>query len=182
MDNGEEEEEQKEDISAPVVSGERYFSVSGDLRNMFSGQGFSFLGEEGSRQQSDCEQQQLCVSNHKDLDTSGKKKLKSLKYTEVQPEDLDSLASPPSAVSADTGLTGETAEEKSKIASKPHSLFFFHSNNEKLANRLDENTFYRTASLGELEQGWKNRRVAMKQSARKQHRDAVRMAHKKRKL
>ena len=180
MDDGEEEEEeQKEDISAPVVSGERYFSVSGDLKNMFSGQGFSFLGEDSSRQQSDCEQQ-LCVSKHRDLDTSGKKKLKSLKRTEVQPE--DSLASTPSPVSADAGLTSETTENKSKIVSKPHNLFFFHSNNEKLANRLNENTFYRTVSLGELERGWGNRRVAMKQSARKQHRDAIRMAHKKRKL
>ena len=180
MDDGEEEEEQKEDISAPVVSGERYFCVSGDLKNTFSGQGFSFLGEEGSRQQSDCEQQQLCVSEHKDLDTSGKKKLKSLKRTEVQPE--FSPASPPSPVSADTGVTSETVEDKSKIVSKPLTLFFFHSNNETLVNRLDENTFYRTVSLGELERGWGNRRVAMKQSARKQHRDAMRMAHKKRKL
>ena len=182
MDDGEEEEEeQKEDISAPVVSGERYFCVSGDLKNTFSGQGFSFLGEEGSKQQSDCEQQQLCVSERKDLDTSGKKKkLKRLKRTEVQLE--FSLASSPSPVSADAGLTSETVEDKSKIVSKPLNLFFFHSNNETLVNRLDENTFYRTVSLGELERGWGNRRLAMKQSARKQHRDAVRMAHKKRKL
>ena len=181
MDDGEEEEEeeQKEDTSAPVVSGERYFSVSGDLRDMFSGQEFSFLGEEGSRQQSDCEHQ-LCVSKHRDLDMSGtEEKLKRLKCTKVRPEDLDSLASPPLSISADES---ESVEKKSKIVSKPHNLFFFHSNNKKLVNRLDENTFYRTASLEELERGWGNRRVAMKQSARKQHRNAVRMAHKRRNL
>ena len=180
MDDSEEEEEQKEDNSTPVVSGERYFSVSGDLRNMFSGQEFSFLGEEGSSQLSDCEQL-LCASKHRDLDTSGtEEKLKRFKRTKFQPE--DSLASPPLSISANAGLTSESVEKKSKIVSKPHNLFFFHSNNKKLVNRLDENTFYRTASLEELERRWGNRRVAMKQSARKQHRDAVRMAHKRRKL
>ena len=180
MDDSEEEEEQKEDNSTPVVSGERYFSVSGDLRNMFSGQEFSFLGEEGSSQQSDCEQL-LCASKHRDLDTSGtEEKLKRFKRTKFQPE--DSLVSPPLSISTNAGLTSESVEKKSKIVSKPHNLFFFHSNNKKLVNRLDENTFYRTASLEELERRWGNRRVAMKQSARKQHRDAVRMAHKRRKL
>ena len=86
------------------------------------------------------------------------------------------------SISANAGLTSKGVEKKSTIVSRPHNLFFFHSNNKKLVNRLDENTFYRTASLEELERGWGNRRVAMKQSARKQHRDAVRMAHKRRKL
>lgn len=145
--------------SAPEVSGEKYFSVTGDLKRMFSGNcsehGFSFLGED-SEQWNGTGSEDGPVA---DADASERVAVKlKQEYSEVQDSD------------------------HSKVVRPPRLLFFFHSNNENLMNRLHENTFYRTASLEELELGWRKRRAAMKRSVRRGHRDAVRMAHKKRKL
>jgi len=57
-------------------------------------------------------------------------------------------------------------------------FFFFHSKNEALRNRLEENTFYRRKSLEELEVGWPARRSAMKESFKRRHKDAVRFSRK----
>lgn len=152
-------EESRINRSAPEVSGERYFSVTGDLKKMFSGNcsehGFSFLGED-SEQWNGAGSEDGPVANT-DASERVAVKLKQ-EHSEVQDSD------------------------HSKVVRPPRLLFFFHSNNENLMNRLHENTFYRTASLEELELGWRKRRAAMKRSVRRGHRDAVRMAHKKRKL
>ena len=155
--------ESRIDSSAPAVSGERYFSVSGDLKDMFSGScsehGFSFLGEDRDE---DSEQRNGAGSEDGRV--------------------ADTEASEKVAVKLKPECSEAEDRDHSKTVKPPKLLFFFHSTNENLLNRLHENTFYRTTSLEELEVGWGRRRAAMKQSVRRGHRDAVRMAHKRRKL
>lgn len=51
--------------------------------------------------------------------------------------------------------------------------FFFHCDTKPLKNRIDENSFYRTESLEDLEAEWPARREVMKQSFRRRHKDAL---------
>ena len=76
----------------------------------------------------------------------------------------------------------EDSKDTKKSTSNPLKYFFFHSNNEALRNRLyEENSFYRTKSLEELEWEWPERRTAMKEGFRRRRKDAVKLARKKRK-
>ncbi len=79
---------------------------------------------------------------------------------------------PPQIESSRSSPKKEPPTSKSK-------LFFFHSTSKTLRNRLEENTFYRTKSLEELEQAWPDRRTSMWQSFKRRKRDALRLGRKK---
>lgn len=70
-------------------------------------------------------------------------------------------------------------EETAPSKSRAPKYFFFHSNQEALQNRLDENSFFRTKSWEELEEEWPERRSAMKESCRRRRREAVRSGRKR---
>lgn len=67
------------------------------------------------------------------------------------------------------------------VRKKPPKLFFFHSGNSSLKNRLENNWFYRSRPLEELERGWAQRRTAVRQAYKARHRDALRIARKSKK-
>lgn len=75
-----------------------------------------------------------------------------------------------------TEVTNDKTSQNEKHTPKP---FFFHSNNTTLRNRLDENFFYRTKSLEELEEEWPEKRTAMKNSFKKRHKDALKLNRKR---
>ena len=74
-----------------------------------------------------------------------------------------------------------TASEVGSIGSAETRLFF-HSSVPKVRNRLEENSFYCSESLSELESNWSQRRMSMKQSFRKRRKAAMKMVKKKRKI
>ena len=57
--------------------------------------------------------------------------------------------------------------------------FFFHSDNDTLRNRLDENDFVRTRSIAELSADWPDKRTAMKNSFRKRKKESFKTKKRK---
>jgi hypothetical protein len=81
----------------------------------------------------------------------------------------------PNPESHDDSLETVTGALSATIHSQdmPHKYFFFHSCSDSPKNGLEENSFFRTKTLEELESEWPTRREAMKQSFRRRHRDAL---------
>ena len=72
-------------------------------------------------------------------------------------------------------------KEMDQSVSDAPRCFFFHSDNEGLRNRLyEENSFHSSESLEDLEWEWPERRAVMKEGFRRRHKDAVKLARKKR--
>lgn len=136
------------------------FSVNTDLKQLFSstcgdeiesGGGFSFLTD---AQEGNCS-------------TEASPKKEPCEYTTSQKLSIHSTT--------DT-LNEEETEPKDRDVPK---YFFFHCDNKSLKNRIDENLFYRTEALEDLEAEWPARREAMKQSFRRRHKDALKQTRKK---
>ena len=174
MSEEEEEEEEGGQSTGPVVSSEHYFKVEQDLQASFAGneRPFSLLAE---LRGASAEEEEERGTVHSTVATS------------LKPRWLDKLsrAAPQSTLCDNTAeehsnnTDGETTNEGT---SRPTVLlFFFHSTSAELSNRLDESTFHRRKSLAELEQGWPERRAALKKSFRQRHREAVKLNRRKRK-
>jgi len=71
------------------------------------------------------------------------------------------------------------AEEKKKNEHEEVTYFFFHSDNDALRNRLDENNFVRTRSIAELSMDWPDKRTAMKSSFRKRKKESCKAKKRK---
>ena len=144
----------------PTISQEKYYTVSNDLKSMFGsssgGHTFDFLDGEVEEERGEVGVAEEIVR---------------LKPRWMQGSS-DSRGDP---------VTTSDVGSSSVMMHKPKVLFFFHSANEELVNRLEENTFYRSRPLEELDVGWGERRVGMTHSYKRRHRDAVKLARKKRK-
>lgn len=152
------------------ISTDRYYSVSEDIKDLFSsskGQ-FSFLAEVED------DSHESSLSSDLPLNTNS---------AVTAPKWLDTI-SKHSAESADYGnkiAIADCQANSSDAASMVRTKLFFHSSTPSLRNRLDENNFYRSESLRDLETDWPQTRTAMKQSFRKRRKDAVKHAKKRRK-
>lgn len=172
------------DISSPaqlqqavVVSNERYYNVSEDIKELFSSSNekFSFLAD-------------------MDGDSDDNFSMNESSSTMLTTKSTSSSAAPkwikninrvsPSSSEDDEAESAKVIPMNCKAGSlgSVETRLFFHSSIPRLRNRLDENSFYRSEALSELESSWPQRRTAMKQSFRKRRKDAMKMAKKKRKL
>ena len=67
---------------------------------------------------------------------------------------------------------------KESSNSETQNLFFFHSNNSKLRNRLDQIKFCRQQDLETLHREWHEKAVSLMRDCKRKHRDAVRWKNK----
>ena len=78
---------------------------------------------------------------------------------------------------------GGTSHKDRKAVSSPDSsqrvLFFFHSSDPILANRLDENSFYRNKTAAELCEKWPERRAAVKLAYKRSQKQALKRTRKR---
>ena len=76
-----------------------------------------------------------------------------------------------------------TSHKDRKAVSSPDSsqrvLFFFHSSDPILANRLDENSFYRNKTAAELCEKWPERRAAVKLAYKRSQKQALKRTRKR---
>lgn len=88
--------------------------------------------------------------------------------TLAQPVQTDATSE---AVSTKVESTGQ------KLVTQPKSpdsfCFFFHSSNSARSNRLNENSFYCSGALDEIENKWKILRPKMKECCRQRWKDAI---------
>ena len=162
---------------ADVVSTERYYNVSEDIKELFSSSNekFSFL--------TDMDRDSDNTDSSMDHSSSN---IMTSKGSSAAPKWIKKISRVLSSSSSEDSETegtkvSLTASEVGSVGSAETRLFF-HSSVPKLRNRLEENSFYRSESLSELESNWSQRRTAMKQSFRKRRKDAMKMARKKRKI
>ena len=160
-------------LQAAAVSSERYYSVGEDIKELFSSSNekFSFLTDidrdsDGNDSSMDCNS----LSNSK---SAAPKWLRSVNRV------MSSSSSEESEM--ESAKVTPTAGEAGSVGGGEIRLFF-HSSVPKLRNRLEENSFYRSETLSQLECSWPQRRTAMKQSFRKRRKDAMKMTKKKRKI
>ena len=135
------------------------FSVNADLKQLFSatcggggeiGGGFNFLTDEQTGNNSNEASPKARPCENQEPSISNTCTTDTLDGEEVEVTDID-----------------------------VPKYFFFHCGNESLRNRIDENVFYRTEALEDLEAEWPARREAMKQSFRRRHKDALKQTRKK---
>ena len=171
-EGGEEEEEEEEEVAdtVPEVSKERFFSVSSDLKTLFSrkteDQAFSFLGRGGDSEAE--EQDSGSESEEKQAEVD----------IRLRPKWLRSSVDPTSKPYHREDHSGDDPAED-KTSSRV--LFFFHSTDRQLCNRLEENSFHRQQPLRELEARWAERRAGLKQAYKRRHKEAAKLARKRRK-
>lgn len=147
----------------------RYFSVSENIKDLFdSSQGqFNFIADV----MDDSDEDRLAdnLPPHTSRNTPAPNWIKTV-----------------SKLSSDSEGRSEFVADKCEASSYDASVssgtkLFFHSLTPSLRNRLDENRFYCTRSLKELEKDWPERRTIMKQSFRRRRTDAVKFTKKRRK-
>ena len=62
--------------------------------------------------------------------------------------------------------------------SEPQNLFFFHTTNAKLRNRIDQINFCRQKDLETLNREWREKAASLMQDCKRKHRDAIRWKNK----
>ena len=72
--------------------------------------------------------------------------------------------------------SGKVIPEKSE--SETRSLFFFHTSNEKLRNRIDDVTFCRRQDVQTLQKEWRDKAASLMRDCKRKHRDAIRWKRK----
>ena len=168
----EESEQEKEVETTSEVSQERFFSVSGDLKKLFSGdtkgQAFTFLGRKDSSESEGAE-------GDSESEESVQKQTEPTKR--LKPKWLHGLvdfadSSRPHTQEVHSGDIPADDKRSSRV------LFFFHSTDQQLCNRLEETSFHRERPLSELEAGWAERRAGLKQAYKRRHKEAVKLARK----
>ena len=164
-------------LQADAVSNERYYSVSEDIKELFSSSNekFSFLTDIMDRD-----------SDNSDSSVDHSSSKMTSRNSSAAPKWINNITrvlSSSSSVDSETesAKVTPTADESGPIGGGEPRLFF-HSSVPELRNRLEENRFYRSEALSELEANWPQRRTAMKQSFRKRRKDAMKMAKTKRKV
>ena len=160
------EQEDNKPSSAQESSNEKYFTVNSDLKELFTttstSEGFRFFDDT-----MDAPSNSEVPAVHFRMTTEDSTATVTLKHRKKHK-------------AADEEHQGkQTIENDEETTSRPRVLFFFHSDSPTLRNRLDENTFYRTKSLKELELNWAAKRTAMKQCFRKRHKEAIKYSKKK---
>ena len=169
----------REDLDSPntsspthpdMVSTDKYYNVSEDIKDLFSSSNeqFSFLTE--MTRDSDNDDSSM-VDDMSPLATAG---------SSIQPKwikNINKLSSSSEDEPESAKVTSD--QELASADTAAINCLFFHSSIPRLRNRLDENSFYRSQPLSELESSWPQRRTAMKQSFRKRRKDAMKMAKKK---
>ena len=164
-------------LQADSVSiNERYYSVNEDIQQLFSSSNekFSFLTD----MDRDLDNNDPSV-DHSSSNVISKDRSAAQKWIKNINRVLSSSSSEDSEV--ESVKVTPTGGEAASVGSAETRLFF-HSSSPRLCNRLEENSFYRSEALSELELNWPQRRTAMKQSFRKRRKDAMKMAKKKRKI
>ena len=160
-----------------MASNERYYTVSEDIKELFSSSNekFSFLSDmdrdldNSSMGESSSRNVEAATSTSIDAAPKWIKNINRLWSSLSEDEEMESAKVTP------------TDHEAGSLGSVETRLFF-HSSVPRLRNRLDENSFYRSEALSELESNWPQRRTTMKESFRKRRKDAMKMARKKRKI
>ena len=168
--------------TAPDVSKERFFSVSSDLKTLFSnntkGQTFSFLGseaeEEGPEEQEGGPEEEGSGPEEKEEGGTGSEEEQAEVDTRLTPRWLHRTSSRPYHREDHTGDDDPAGDGPSSRV-----LFFFHSTDQQLCNRLAENSFHRRQPLRALEARWAERRAGLKQAYKRRHREAAKLARKK---
>jgi hypothetical protein len=161
-----------------VVANERYYNVSEDIKELFSSSNekFSFLTDMG--RDSDNSDSSMDDSSANDMTSKSSsiapKWIKNINRVQSSSSSEDSEMESAKVIPTDSGTCS--------VGSGRETRLFFHSSIPKLRNRLDENSFYRSEALSELEAGWPQRRAAMKQSFRKRRKDATKRTRKKQKI
>ena len=156
----------------PPVSSDRYYNIKEDIKDLFcsSQQQFNFLADVEGEPDGETVTNELPAEPTTSITgptwLRAVSKLSSSKSEQKKSEIVSGI---------------DNLEEKNATVAGERTLLFFHSCSPSLCNRLDENQFYRTDPLSELEASWPLRRNVMKQSFRKRRKDAVKFARKKRK-
>ena len=165
-------------VQTEAVASERYYNVSENIKELFSSSNekFSFLSDMGR----DSDDSSMDDSSANDMTSKSSftapKWIKNINRTQPssssEDNELESAKVAPTDGEAGSIGSGGTREVR----------LFFHSSVPELRNRLEENSFYRSKALSDLEATWPQRRAAMKQSFRKRRKDAVKRARKRQKI
>ena len=161
-----------------VVASERYYNVSDDIKELFSSSNekFSFLSDMG-RDSDDSSMDDSSVNDMTPKSSfTAPKWIKNISRAQPSssPEDSEMESAKVAPTDGGTGSTGSGGTREVRL--------FFHSSVPELRNRLEENSFYRSEALSDLEATWPQRRAAMKQSFRKRRKDAVKRTRKRQKI
>lgn len=163
-------------LKTEAVASERYYNVSEDIKELFSSSNekFSFLTDMGR----DSDDSSMDDSSANDTTSKSSctapKWIKNINRAQPSSSSEDSEMESTKVAPTDGGA--------GSIGSGGEVRLFFHSSVPELRNRLEENNFYRSEALSDLEASWPQRRAAMKQSFRKRRKDAIKRARKKQKI
>ena len=154
-----------------VVSTERYYNVSGNLKELFTSSCDEFTFLTDSRDDDSGNESTDHSEPPRTTSTSTPNWVSTLSKLSSRAEDKSEH------------ITGEgiNQADSTEPAALTGTKLFFHSCTPSLRNRLDENNFYCSQPLSELKAGWPQRRTIMKQSFRKRRKDAIKLSRKKRK-
>ena len=176
------EEEESSSPSPAPVGRETYYKISNSLKESLTGRDEEreikphtfdfFAGEEDAIDEDDRdsaeEESETTTVTPKWMKSITRKSMPNSGAEEEEEEKED---------------RGGTSHKDRKAVSSPDSsqrvLFFFHSSDPILANRLDENSFYRNKTAAELCEKWPERRAAVKLAYKRSQKQALKRTRKR---
>ena len=159
-DNEDEEESTEHVHESTTVSEEKFYNVNSNLGNLFKvdvaeERDFKFAFSELEEEKSD----KKTVEIEEDI-KDGRPKWMKEKFGNESLSDTDE----------------ETEKQSPDSSKKPGFLFFFHSDNPDLSRLSESSKFYQTETLQDIKEKWWTRRSTIKNSFRKNRREAMKKA------